>query len=50
MNLVKLRCTNKEEEVYHREDLLFGFGNDLFIESDCNINYQSYSYLGGDYE
>ncbi len=51
MNLIKLRCTNKEFEVYHREDLLCCFGGcDLLILPDCNINYDSNSELGIDYE
>ena len=46
-DLIKLRCTDKEEEVYHYKDYLCSFGwNDLFIDNDCNINYKSWSDLG----
>ncbi len=41
MNLIKLRCTNKEREVYHSEDYLCCFGDDLCIGDDCNMNYDS---------
>ena len=51
MNLIKLRCTNKEKEVCHREEWLCCFGTyDLFIHNDCNMNYDSCSLLGHSYE
>ncbi len=51
MNFIKLRCTNKEWEVDHREDWSCCFGGtDLWIWNDCNINYDSYSKLGDGYE
>ncbi len=44
MSLIKLKCKNKANEVYHRQDLLCCFGFfDLEIHSDCNINYESIS-------
>ena len=43
-DLIKLRCTNEENEVCHREDFLCCFGgNDLVIMDNCNIIYESYS-------
>ena len=37
---IKLRCTNKQREVYHYKDRLCSFGtSDLWIMNDCNINY-----------
>ncbi len=51
MNLLKLRCTNKNYEVFHREDRLCCFGwSDFDILPDCNINYDSCSLLGYSYE
>ncbi len=51
MNLIKLRCTNKEREVYHDENMLCSFGRiDLSIKNDCNINYRKCSTLGYEYE
>ena len=51
MNLIKLRCTNKEYEVFHCKNYLYCFGgSDLNIKNDCNINYDSNSKLGDDYE
>ena len=49
-DLIKLRCINKQKEVYHFEDYLCSFGIDLLIHNDCNINYNSYSELGDRYE
>jgi hypothetical protein len=50
-DFIKLRCTNKENEVYHIKDWLCCFGSfDLEIEDDCNINYDSWSELGSTYE
>ena len=50
LNLIKLRCTNKEEEVYHGEYALCSFGmDDLIINDDCNIDYDSWSNLGYSY-
>ena len=50
-DLIKLRCTNKHKEVYHRQDLLCSFGtSDLNINNNCNIDYDSRSRLGRDYE
>ncbi len=46
MNLLKLRCTDKEKEVYHYKDFLCCFGmNDLWIHNYCNIEYHNHSYL-----
>ena len=51
MNFIKLRCKNKEEEVCHYEDLLCCFGiYALNIWPDCNINDNSNSELGDEYE
>ncbi len=51
MNLLKLRCTNKEREVYHYKDMLCSFGyDDLIIQPDCNLNYNSNSWLGRSFE
>ncbi len=51
MNLLKLRCRDKEVEVYHDENILCSFGDyDLNIYDDCNINYHSNSELGDAYE
>ena len=50
MSLLKLRCTNKEDEVFDDKDLLCCFGFDIYIVSDCNINYNSNSLLGSSYE
>ncbi len=51
MNFIKLRCTNKEYEVYHDKYWLCCFGHDdLNILPDCNINYNCNSILGNDYE
>ncbi len=51
MNLLKLRCTDKEYEVYHNKYWLFCFGSlDLRVEPDCNINNYSCSSLGNFYE
>ncbi len=50
MNFIKLRCKNKEYEVFHCAEWLCGFGfGDLIIKSDCNINYHSKSKLGNSY-
>ncbi len=51
MNLLKLRCKNKEKEVYHDKDYLCCFGvDDLNIKNDCNILNGSCSSLGDEYE
>ena len=50
MNFIKLRCINKEKEVYHWKQVLCCFGYDLNIYSDCNINYNSNSELGDAYK
>ncbi len=50
MNFIKLRCTHKKCEVIHKEFKLCCFGSDLFILSDCNINYNSQSELGHCYK
>ena len=51
MNLLKLRCINKQREVYHDKYCLCCFGwRDLLIMNDCNINYESWSELGAYYE
>ena len=51
MNFIKLRCTDKEKEVFHDEFWLCCFGrDDLWIWYDCNINYNSNSTLGISYE
>ena len=43
-DLIKLRCTNEENEVCHREDFLCCFGgNDLVIMDNCNLIFESYS-------
>ena len=40
-----------QREVFHRKDRLCCFGTyDLCIFNDCNINYESWSKLGNDYE
>ncbi len=47
MNLIKLRCKNKQREAYHDKDFLCCFGwKDIWIKSDCNIKYLSWSSLG----
>ena len=51
MNFIRLRCINKEKEVYHYGDSLCCFGlDDLNIMTDCNFDYVSYSELGNYYE
>ena len=51
INFIKVKCTNKEYEVCHFKDSLCCFGcDDLWIENNCNINFDSYSTLGSSYE
>ena len=51
MKFIKLRCTNKEIEVYHYENWLCCFGaRDLRIVSDCNVNSNNWSLLDDAYE
>ena len=48
-NFVKLKCLQKELEVYHHKDRLgsFGYYGRVFcIKNNCNTNYDSNSFLG----
>ena len=48
-NFVKLKCLKKYKEVLHDANSLtmIGYSADgFFIKDDCNINTNSYSYLG----
>ena len=50
-DFIKLRCKNKQKEVYHDKDYLCCFGyDDLLIANVCNINYNNGSNLGLCYE
>ena len=47
-----MKCKIQQHEVYHSTDYMstFGYGHDLNISNDCNINTSSYSNLGSGYE
>ena len=44
------KCIKTHNEVYHHQNLLFGFGNSLNIESNCNLHDYNWATLGNDYE
>ena len=48
LNFVKLKCINKEKEVYHDIKFMFSFGEcgNLTVLNDCNIKNSNHSRLG----
>jgi hypothetical protein len=51
MSFIQIRCIKKENEVWHRGDLLFCFGiSDFGILNDCNKKSNSFSVLSSHYE
>ena len=47
----KLKCLQKEKEVYHHSGYMSIFGGcDIEIANDCNIDTENYSNLGCSYE
>ncbi len=50
VNFIQISCIKKEKEVYHRQEWLCGFGDDLFILGNCNKQTNNWSSLGRSYE